>query len=120
MSRDNQEYLSDPAKLMSKVYLNVIFNWHTISQNQQVMDGLDMNTNTMCHYFKTHNPSLRDSYVQAHVLSVLLMTWIIVATPIETIFTEIDKSINAQFTRQNLHSPDSILPQENTQNLDVD
>ena len=93
----NQEHLTvnavsvgeDTTKLMLKVYMNVIFNWSTISQNRQVMNGLDIETNTLCYYFKTQNPSLRDSYVQAHVLSLLLMMWIIIATPIQTIFTEI-------------------------------
>jgi hypothetical protein len=117
----NQENLTpvgdDMTKLMLKVYLNVIFNWSSISQNQEVMNVLDIDTNTMCCHFKTQNPSLPDSYVQGLVLSFILMIWIVIATPIQTVFNEIDKlnrticSLDLSTVHQN---------PENSPSLDVD
>lgn len=78
----------DMNKTMTDIFLNVIFNWSEISQNQQVMSALDMRQNSMCRYYKSINPTIRDSFVQAHVLTVLLMMFLIVAMPIQNVFDE--------------------------------
>lgn len=132
-STANTMYVGDDTtKLMAKVYLNVVFNWPTICQNQQIMTALDMDTNAMCRYHKSQNPSLRDSYIQAHVLSLLLVLWIIIATPIQSVFTEsltgvseLSRNVDTQFTTSDaMHSnldTSSVTVQHSTQNhLDVD
>ena len=56
----------------SKIYLSVIFNWHNISQNQQVMDSLDMKKNTLCVYHKEQNPNLENYMIQSFVFSMMI------------------------------------------------
>jgi len=79
---------SDVNKLITKVFLHVIFNWHSISQNQEIMEGLDMESNTMCRRLKNQNPSLHDSYVQVHVLSTQLMMLLVITSPIHDVFIQ--------------------------------
>ena len=83
MSLDSTE---DAKKILSKVYLNVIFNWPTISQNQEVMQVLNMETNLLCKTHKELYPSLRDSFIQCHILTQMITIWIIMSFPLETIF----------------------------------
>jgi hypothetical protein len=63
----------DVEKLMSTIFLNVLFNWNVIKENTQVMCCLDMNTNGLCRQLKQNDPTQRDGFIQAHVLSFLII-----------------------------------------------
>lgn len=69
----DQMLQQDVEKTMSTIFLHVLFNWNKIKENEQVMNCLDMNTNSLCRKLKQSNPSQRDGYVQAHTLSFLFM-----------------------------------------------
>lgn len=69
----DQTMQQDIEKVMSTIFLHVLFNWNNIKQNTNVMNCLDMNTNSLCRQLKNNNPTLRDGYIQAHVLSFLIM-----------------------------------------------
>jgi hypothetical protein len=82
-------YLSsteDAKKLLSKVYLNVIFNWPIISQNQEIMQVLNMETNLLCKTHKELYPSLRDSFIQTYILTQMITIWTILSFPLETVY----------------------------------
>lgn len=73
--------LERTTNFMMKVFLNVLFNWTTIKQNEQIMNLLNMETNSMCRLFKNQNPTLHDVYIQANVFSLLLMLWFAMVIP---------------------------------------
>jgi len=72
-------------KNMMDIYLRVIFNWSTISQNEHIMKVLNMNTNNICKKIKNNNRNVRDSFVQAYVFSMLVMTIFSVSVPFENV-----------------------------------
>lgn len=82
-------------KLVMDIYLNVIFNWNSINQNVGIREGLCMKNNSMCKYYKMRNPTMRDSFIQAHVLTMLIMLFIIIQLPIGNVFDE-DGDANMQ------------------------
>ena len=91
----------DATKLLSKLYLTVIFNWPVLSQNNDIMQVLDMESNILCKTHKELYPSLRDSFIQCHILTQMISIWIIMSMPIETVYnggveylrTYVDKEI---------------------------
>lgn len=72
------------SKLFTEIFMNIIFNWSNIQQNEQIMSCLDMHTNTFCASIKTANPMMRDAFIQAHVLSITTMIILIIMQPIRT------------------------------------
>jgi len=64
---------NDFIKNVTNIFLYVIFNWATISQNEHIMKTLDINTNSMCRKLKLQNPNMRDEFIQAHTYTLLLM-----------------------------------------------
>lgn len=88
---------NDSIKLMTEIHNNVVFNWPSLSRNDQVKQFVNMETNSMCMNLKTQNPGFRDSYIQAHVLSMLFTMLIIVSVPIKTHTNRIDHLNNAKY-----------------------
>lgn len=81
-------FQEDLGKLMSDVFVNVIFNWSTLSQDPQIMNVVDMNRNSLCQKLKAENPTMRDSFIQAHVVSILILFMIVLSMPIQNPFDE--------------------------------
>ena len=79
----------DMNNLTDKVLINVMLKWHDIQENQEIMDGLRMDKNTMCIYFKNQNPLLDDSYIQARVLTFLLMMILSITKSIQNISVDL-------------------------------
>lgn len=77
----------------SKIYLSVIFSWPSLSQNQQLMDILDMKKNTLCIYHKEHNQELENYMIQSFVFSIMLTIWFFVSMPI--VMTDIATNIDS-------------------------
>lgn len=63
---------------IGKVLLTIIINWDTISRDDNIMDILNINKNTLCRNLKDENPHVADNFVQAFVLSVLVIYMYIV------------------------------------------
>ena len=81
-------------QVMKEVYLNVIFNWATISTDQSIMNVLDIETNSMCRWYKSRYPDMRDSFIQAHVFTMLMMFMYILLNPISDPFGD-DTNVHA-------------------------
>jgi hypothetical protein len=60
-------------RTMGHTLLIVLLNWNNISQNESIMTVLDMETNNLCKMVKIKNPEYQDSFVQAHVFTIMLM-----------------------------------------------
>lgn len=73
---DNYNFEDD----VNNLYTEIIFNWSQIREYEEVMNVLDMETNTLCVKLKENNPMLRDEFVQARVLTILLVMFIMVSS----------------------------------------
>ena len=82
---DNLTDYQNIEKTMSRIFLNAIFNWEQIRESSSVMQVLNMETNSMCRHMKASNPSMRDQFIQAYVLSFLLMLFLIVSVPVQNL-----------------------------------
>ena len=96
----------------SKIYLSVIFNWPTICQNQQVMDALDMNKNTLCVYHKAQNPNLANYMIQSFVFSIMLTIWFFSSMPINTDADPYTESYTESYAGSNANESATILSNE--------
>jgi hypothetical protein len=76
-----EESLKAFEDMTSHTFLHIIYNWATIRQNSQLMNILDMQANTMCRYFKQLNPLVIDSFIQARVLTFVLLIFCIISLP---------------------------------------
>ena len=75
----------DVEKTMGTIFLNVLFNWNSIKEIPHVMSCLDMNTNSLCRQLKQNDPTQRDGFIQAHVLSFLILMMYIMNITTQTI-----------------------------------
>lgn len=64
------------------LYLNVIFSWNNIKQNSQIMNCLNMQENNLCRYYKSADPHVRDSFIQARVFTLTLIVILSLIFPI--------------------------------------
>jgi hypothetical protein len=76
---NSNEYTEKSELLVTDTDMVVIFIWRYLQQNLQVMETLDMSTNSMCRVIKVNNPTLRDDFVQARVLTFLFMTCVMMS-----------------------------------------
>lgn len=67
----------DTDKIYSEICVSILLNWKEISQNKKYMEILDMEKNKLCKYFKSMNPTSTDKYVQAHALTSMIISQII-------------------------------------------
>ena len=72
---------------LSRIFLEIIFNWDQIKDNCNVMETVNMNTNTMCKYMKLNNCNVDNHIIQAYVLSFLIVLSLIMPIPISGIDT---------------------------------
>jgi hypothetical protein len=73
----SDNFISHIEKTMGSLFLSVLLNWSNISQDQNIMSALNMESNNLCKTLKYQNPAYHDSFVQAHVLT-LMLTMIVV------------------------------------------
>ena len=72
-------------RMMTNTFISIIFDWENIKKNKKMMDTLNMETNTLCIRLKEQNPSMRNSFIQAHVLALLMMMMTIISLPCRNI-----------------------------------
>jgi len=72
-------------KTMGCIFLHMLLNWHKIKEIEQVMNTLDMNTNSLCISLKNNDPTLRDHFIQAYVLSFFILVLYLNTAPLQTI-----------------------------------
>ena len=77
-------------EIIQNIFLNVAMNWMDIIENKELMDGLDMEKNTLCKYFKNENPFWSDSYVRASVITIMIIITMITINPQSIIIKDID------------------------------
>lgn len=58
---------------MNQLFIHILSNWNTIKYNSDIMSAVNMDTNSLCRYFKEQNPTICTSFVQAYVLSFLIV-----------------------------------------------
>lgn len=63
----------DFETIMNRLFMNILFNWDSIKCKSNIMSSVDMDTNNLCIYFKEQNPMIRDSFIQAYVLSFYIV-----------------------------------------------
>ena len=64
--------------IAADTYANVINNWDEIcAYDPSILVVLDMNTNSLCHYFKQSDPLIGDTHIQARVLTVMMIMYCI-------------------------------------------
>lgn len=134
MQNLDQTMQLDVDKTMSTIFLHVLFNWNVIKENAQTMAYLDMNTNSLCRQLKQNDPTQRDGYIQAHVLSLLItmMYTINISTQklVNTSSTLLGGALiqfatntlmnNGNNTQQPIQPIQPIQPVNNTSNSDDD
>jgi hypothetical protein len=99
--------MNNLESITTNVYLNIILNWDTISSEQQIMDCL--NNNTMCSYFKQQYPMLKDSFIKARVLTVLLMMYYILSLPVYDTFNESSNNTLLDLSEIKSNAPNNIM-----------
>ncbi len=97
-------------KMMTNTFINIIFNWESIKQNTLLMESLNMKSNSLCQKLKEQNPTMRNSFIQAHVLALLMMMINIISLPCRNIHDLQDENIV-----QNNYSDNSTLYKCNNQ-----
>ena len=75
---------------VDETYTTIISNWNTIKDNTEIMNVLNIDTNSMCQYIKQTNPSLSDTMIQARALTLLLFMIIFVNDPIQNMIERVD------------------------------
>lgn len=96
-------------KTMSRIFLSVIFSWNQLRENEEVMNILNMNTNNMCRHIKNTHPNLRDQFIQAYVLSFLLVLFLVVCVPMQNLLVSYSQAVSEIF-----------VPDINTSNVEID
>lgn len=64
------------------IYQNIITQWDDIKNNIDIMNVLDIDDNNMCKYYKSINPDLDNTQIQAQSLTLLFSMMILISTPI--------------------------------------
>jgi len=72
--------------IATKIFLSVIFNWHTINQDEQIMSGLNIESNGFCIHLKRLYPTMRDEFIQAKALTLLIIMYIMIMRPMNGVF----------------------------------
>ena len=67
------EYDEESKKFVLQIFMNVLSNWESIKENQQIMDCIDMKKNKLCIFFKLINPDLNDTHIQAQAITIMLL-----------------------------------------------
>ena len=118
---------NDFVKNVTNIFLYVIFNWGKISQNRDIMNVLDVNTNSMCKKLKIQNPNMRDEFVQAHVYTLLLMMIFMTMIPITDVlktnlqdYVLNDINITESINNDDVHDSDGDQKYDNIFNFDID
>jgi hypothetical protein len=66
------------------IYQYIVTHWDDIKNDANVMNVLDINNNNMCKYYKSMNPELNDTDIQARTLT-FLFSMIFVLSTIQTL-----------------------------------
>lgn len=93
ISKQVENSIKNFEEIICNFFMNVIFNWNNISQNPHVMNVVNMNDNILCQKLKSENPSMKDSFIQAHVVTILILMYILMSIPIKNPFDDSDRSI---------------------------
>ncbi|VBB17852.1 hypothetical protein YASMINEVIRUS_315 [Yasminevirus sp. GU-2018] len=116
---DNQTDYQNIEKTMGRIFLNTIFNWEQIRENSSVMQVLNMETNSMCRHMKMSNPSMRDQFIQAYVLSFLLILFLIMCVPAQNLVDGSARTFSEMMTPSE-QTDQSYVTFTQMQNPDVD
>jgi hypothetical protein len=114
---------NDFIKTTTNIYLYVIFNWATISQDEHIQRTLDVNTNSMCRKLKLQNPNMRDEFIQAHTYTLLLMMIFMTMIPMTDMLNANipDYVLNyANDTEDPDDANDTNTPSIDTPDIDID
>jgi hypothetical protein len=72
--------------IATKIFLSVIFNWNTINQDEQIMNVLNIESNGFCIHLKRVYPTMRDEFIQAKALTMLIIMYIMIMRPMNGVF----------------------------------
>lgn len=117
---------NDLDKIITKVFLTVTINWNNISLDNDTMNVLNMETNSLCKHFKEQNPTLTDIFIQSYVLTMYMIMIIFLSRPIQEVFNDFNlmNYLSIQTGNNELISNNSIESnninsesQENAQNI---
>jgi len=75
----SDSFITNLDKTMGRLFLSALLNWHNLSQDQNVMSVLSMENNSLCRKIKQQNPTYHDSFVQAHVLTLMLTLFLVIS-----------------------------------------
>lgn len=75
---------------VSYIHNHIITRWDDVKNNNDIMNVLDIDKNTMCKYYKSVHPNTDDIDIQARTLTLLFAMLLIIAQPINDNIIDVD------------------------------
>jgi len=79
--RENKDIDSGLNSMMNEIYVNISMNWDSIKKNDNIMNTLDINTNTLCKKLKSVHNELNDDMIKMRTFTIMMMLFMMVCFP---------------------------------------